>query len=278
MQKKVKKVVQIQPIIDELKDEKIPFTLETTTLTRKVITPDFTYSYINKGAGLNLWELNLIKAVKRDALAINIDNFPKVTAEDVPYINRNPKRFGSCLTFEDMYEVDLNQAYWNLAYINGIITEATFLKAAHPRISKGARLIALGALAKRTRVIEFDGTQYGKLYEGERLTTERLFYFCCEEVASIMIDFAQLAGDDFLFYWVDAIFLKGPAVQKVIENLIAVQQEIKIKFPSIPDSLFKMYKIDKIIIEKSCFIVYSQQHKTKKRPFNFQKVKQKINL
>lgn len=277
MQKKIKKidVNNIEEIIDELKANGVPFLMETTTMTRKIITDDFIFSWVNRRASLNMRELNLIKAVKNDAQLIDLDKIPNATASDVQYIYKSPLKMGDVIEGGDIYEIDLNQAYWNMALINGIISEKTFLKADDPRISKSARLIALGALAKQVVTIEFDGDKFGRAIKGAPLPTARCFYHCCGEVSYLMYLLSATAKeqhDGFLFWWIDAIFLRGDFVHVVERELIKIHRDFCVNFPILKNRpFFKMIKIDKIERRKNMFLVFSQQSKKYCRPFTFDK-------
>ena len=264
-------IYDAQEIVDELKANNVPFRMETTTMTRKIITEDTTFSYLVRGASLNMRELNLIKKVKNDAQALDLSQFKPVGAKDVTYINKSTIKLGEQAE-GDFYEVDLKQAYWNIAFIKGIISLETYLYANHPKIKKKARLIALGALAKRVTSVEYDGEQFGKIVVGEESEYARLFYACCLEVSGIMQDISREVGDDYIFHWVDAIFLKNSsALERLITYLNILHAEIKKDYPEFSDVFFKVIPCEKIVRKKNEIIVYSQFHERKKRKFTFEK-------
>jgi len=265
-------------LILELKENKVPFMLHTTTMTRTIITEDTTYSYISNTMPLNMRELNLIKKVKADAGKLDLSQFKLLEAKDISFIHRSNLKLDEDAT-GDFYEIDLKQAYWNIAYIKGIISKETYLYANHPRIKKRARLIALGALAKRITSVSFDGEKYGKVVVGEASEYARLFYACCFEVSSIMEDIKREMDKDYIFHWVDAIFIKSsPALNKLIEYLTILHMEIKKDYPAFSDSFFKVIPCEKISRKKNKMLVYSQFHERKIREFNFEKPKKSILL
>jgi hypothetical protein len=278
MRMRIANIYDASEIITELKENKVPFTLHTTTMTRKIVTDDTTYSYISNTMPLNMRELNLIKKVKRDAQALDLSQFKKVGAKDVTYINKSTIKLGEEAE-GDFYEVDLKQAYWNIAFIKGIISLETYLYANNPKIKKRARLVALGALAKRVTSVSFDGEKYGKIVVGEESEYARLFYACCLEVSGIMQDISREVGEDYIFHWVDAIFLKNSsALERLVTYLNILHAEIKKDFPQFSDVFFKVIPCEKIVRKKNEIIVYSQFHERKKRKFTFEKTIKAVQL
>ena len=194
----------------------------------------------------------------------------------MPYIDKANIKRGQTLKGE-FTEIDLTQAYWNLAFINKIISEKTYLFANNPKISKKARLIALGTLAKRVRSIKFNGEMYEGVPIENEAETARLFYFCCMEVSKFMQDLKQMAGADFLFYWVDAIFLRNGDASRYAEiYLDKLHAELLKEHPNLHKQFYKKYKINKVKRNKSALIIYSTDHKNKERIFNFEKPKKHV--
>jgi len=280
METKKKKinVINIQDIIDECKLNQLPFKLHTTTMTRKVETEDSIYSWVNRSMGLNMRELSLIRMVKNDAKNVDLSTFNDVSAKDVGFIHQSRIKIGEKWK-GDYYEVDLKQAYWNVAYLKGIISQKTFDFANHPKIRKTARLIALGTLAKKTTIFEFNGEKYTTMNVTDELETAKLFYTCCEEVSYIMNSIRLEIKDSYIFHWVDAVFIKGgEALQRVINYLTSLQETIKKQFPLFPEVFFKVIPCELIERKKNKIIVYSHHHSRNIREFNFHKSIKPVQL
>lgn len=275
---KRQRIYGIQSIIDELKLNGLPFTFESTSLTTTIKTSEQKYYELQSATILNKFELQLIKKTQADASALDLDTFPTFTSADVAYINKANIKRGQTLKGE-FIEIDLTQAYWNCALLNNIISENTYLYANNPKISKKARLIALGTLAKCTRTIEYDGQKYiGRPVEMEA-PTAKLFYLCCKDVADFMQHLGREAGSDFIFYWVDAIFLKKGDASKYAEIYLKLLHADLIKEnPIFNKKFYSIYNIQKIRRNKNKYVVYSQDHKNNVREFNFQKTKKPLYL
>ena len=275
---KRQRIYGIQKIIDELKLNSIPFTFESTSLTTTIKTSEQKYYELQSATILNKFELQLIKKTQVDANALNLDDFPTYTSKDVAYINKANIKRGETLKGE-FIEIDLTQAYWNVAFLNNIISEQTYIYANNPKISKKARLIALGTLAKVTNTIEYDGQRYvGRPVEVEA-PTAKLFYLCCKDVADFMQHLGREAQKDFIFYWVDAIFMKKGDASKYAEIYLKLLHADLIKEnPIFAPKFYSIYNIQKIRRNKNKYVIYSNEHKTKVREFNFTKNKKPILL
>lgn len=275
---KRQRIYRIQSIIDELKLNNVPFTFESTSLTTTITTQEQKYYELQSATILNKFELQLIKKTQADAAALDMDIFPTYTSKDIAYINKANIKRGETLKGE-FIEIDLTAAYWNVAFLNNIISENTYLYANNPKISKKARLIALGTLAKVTNTIQYDGHKYvGRPVEMEA-PTAKLFYLCCKDVADFMQHLGREAGSDFIFYWVDAIFLKKGEASRYAEHYLKLLHADLIKEnPIFNKKFYSIYNCQKIRRNKNKYVVYSTDHKTNVREFNFQKTKKPILL
>jgi len=263
----IKYVSDLETYIKNLKVNEIPFKIVTTGSSKKVETEGVTYSekLNNK---LNGYELNLIKQVKQYAKKLDLNKFPSINSKDIPFVTKKIEFKGNKFT-KELYELDLSSAYWNFALQAGVINKTIFEYANKPKVSKFARLIALGNLAKRPLITEFDGTKYAKMYQESESEYAKLFYLCAQYTALQIIDLKRIAEKEgkFLFFWVDAIFFQGE------KALIEIKAELKRK-----GIKYKIYKIDKITRKKDLIEVFSEEHKRKIRPFKFKKTKKIINF
>lgn len=221
-------------IIQGLVNQKNPFVLISTMATRTIIinegTPDEKkYYWVEKG-NLKQAELGFIRSVKNHCE--QLDNIKNVNRSSIQYIdNHNLKN--ATLT-KDLYEIDLNGAYWNFAYKDGYLNQEVYLKGL--KVSKMARLISLGALAKKPHFKVFDGEEYTVCYHGADLKTAPVFFNSSLRTCNVMNALKFISGNDYLFYWVDAIFFRGEETKLKIE-----------KYLKSHSNEYKIIPIDKII-------------------------------
>lgn len=259
---KIKYVHNLEIYMKNLKVNEEPFKIVTTGSSKKLVTEELTYS-TKPSNRLNGYELNLIKQVKQYAMKLDLKKFPSVTSKDIPFVTRKLDFRGTKFTSE-LYELDLSSAYWNFALQSGVINKTIFEYANKPKVSKFARLVALGNLAKRPLVTEFDGKKYAKMYQEPESDLAKLFYLCAQYTSIQILDLKRIAEKEgkFLFYWVDAIFFQGEGA------LLEIKAELKRK-----GIKYRIYSLDKITRKKDLIEVYCEEHKRKIRPFKFEKTK-----
>ena len=222
-------------IISEFKEYNQAFKLISTLLTKTIITDTENLYYVSK-SNLKMRELALIKSVKDYVIKHNIKTHAE--RKKIQYIDRAILKNG--VYENDLYEIDLKAAYWNLAYKNKFISKEIFERGNNTKlISKKARLIALGNLAKRSYIMEYDGFGFGKSEIETSEGTENIFFKVSQQTDAIMTRLKLLCGNDYLFYWVDAIFLKGERAKNEIESYLKSR---KMEFKTIP--LTKIEKTD----------------------------------
>lgn len=224
------------------------FTLQKTASTAKIIFQNGKILKLtDTSTPLNFWELNLISSVKRfnNKTVYPISHKPA-------YINIE-KTINVEKTIDNCIEIDLNAAYWNKALQLGYIDKNIYDKASYSKISKKARLIALGSLAKTTYFYNGENgilTLSGK----QRELTAGIFFHIAHEVS---IDILTIAYSlkTFIFYWVDAIFLREKEFKKASDLISIFGYE------------YKYYICEKIEIISDRIIVHSSEHKEKHRIF-----------
>lgn len=131
----------------------------------------------------------------------------------------------------DVVNIDLKSAYATVLYKDGYISKATF-----DYISKGSkqeRLVSVGMLASKKQKFLFDnGTIIG---DPEEVISEysNFFFYAVRRTGEIMADLKAICGNDYLFTWVDGIYLRPNE-----KAVAACEQYIKdIDFKSATDYL-----------------------------------------
>ena len=211
--------------ISDLKANKEAFQLICTSQTKTIITESNEY-YFTDSSGLRKSELNLIKQVKDFAIDNNIKT--NCNKMKIQYIN---KELNNGLYKKDIFEIDLNKAYWNLFYKNEFTSNEIYLKGLdESKIRKSARLVALGNLAKQQIIFNYNGLIYDRP-KFINSPTEKLFFKVSQQTDNIMNKLKLIAGKNYLFYWVDAIFFKSEQTKNEIAEYL---NDIGMNFKLIP--------------------------------------------
>jgi len=125
-------------------------------------------------------------------------------------------------SYKTVLNLDITSAYPYCLFINKLIGLDTFnyLMA----LPKNERLPAIGMIAKKSVWIDY---QKGKATTWDVKTGEyaNIFFFVIQQITDLMAWAADIAGDDFLFYWVDGIFLKPTISKKKLQQITGIFAE-----------------------------------------------------
>lgn len=209
-------------------------------------------------------ELVFIGKVKRHVKKSNVALDPlfrqQVLPDHVSYIDVHIQKEGK--VFDNVVEIDLDEAYWQTARILGIISEELYQQGKKGTIGKQARMTALGTLAKKSRVFKYkDGK--GNLEVVSDPLLENLWFTICKRISDVMQKAVKALGKDFIFYWVDGIYLVNTP-----ENVKKVEQ---IFHESGYSTKYK--EIITVSFNEKGFVC--QDTETKQRPFNYPHYKTK---
>lgn len=219
-------------------------------------------------SGFSSKDLSFIKSVKnhvvKSGIAIDfIDN--NYSSEEIKYIGVNKFKSGDTLT--DLLYIDINSAYWHAAYKLNVISDDIYNKALDPKnnISKVVRLAALGSLAKRSDVWSYDGTKLKKLDTIKSYDTENVWFAICKYVSDVMVNISQKIGNDFVFYWVDGIYVKKEAkheVQKLLKEAGFNFKTETIEYVKFEKNLFQVKESEAEDIKKFNYSVNKKKSST----------------
>ena len=180
-------------------------------------------------------DMNFIKSVKYYVEKNNIDLkfIDKIySAKDVRYIDVNPK-FINGEVISDVVCIDIINAYWQTAYMLEIISEDVYRKGL--TFNKIVRLASLGSLAKQTITWEFDGKKMVN-HKPKLNPHQNLWYSISKRVSDVMMEARKVVGKDFIFYWVDGIYI--PNKPELITKVNAVF--LKYGYKSLMESIIKI--------------------------------------
>lgn len=153
---------------------------------------------------------------------------------------------------DSFFCIDLNSAYLSVLLRDKIITKDIFDKI-HKRAAKKHRLQSVGMFAKNPVLIDIEkGVPTG--YKMETDAFKWIFYHAVREVYLAMNKVKESDINNFLFYWVDGVFVKGKPeeVQKIFSELGFMSKIEPVKnFKKTDKSLvFDKYSNTKGIFEK----------------------------
>jgi hypothetical protein len=242
----------IKRMINSLKINNESFNLFKTTFTTKLIWNDTEFKETKNGF-IPKNELFFINMVKQHVLKNSAGVY--CNRSKIKYVKEGKIKKSVNYT-KDLYEIDLNSAYWNFAFKSKFIDEKLYLRGR--KVSKMTRLVSLGNLAKRTQVLNFNGKEYKLLETLKSPETEGVFFSVSLQTDEVMRMLETIADTCFLFYWVDAIFFQGKKKKTEIENYLK-SQNIE----------FKVKKINKIFKNKLGIQVFDKKGI---RNFNLNKI------
>jgi len=157
----------------------------------------------------------------------------------------NPKI--ESIKYDTCFNIDLSSAYAYCLFNNGLITKKTFNYLL--KLPKMERLVSVGMLATSHVKYYYSGGNCVD-FKPYREPTAEIFFHLIDEINYMMQDIKWILGNDFIFYWVDGVFIK-PSVSKQkiqkVENLL-ISMGYKYKYEKVEN--FSVNRIqDKVIVE-----------------------------
>lgn len=172
--------------------------------------------------GFTVSDVGFIKRIKnyvlKNEIALKfIDTNYK--ASGIQYIKVNHYKAGTILN--DLCYIDIDSAYWTTAYMLGVISKSIYTDGLD--VKKPVRLAALGSLAKVKEVWAYDGDKFEKKPSIRSVETENIWFAICKKVSDVMNEVARELKEDFVFYWVDGIYVSNKP--KVVQKVISIFQK-----------------------------------------------------
>lgn len=232
-----KQLLEKQKVLIDMDAE---YTIKVVNGNYELISSLFTHKTFNKNE-YTMDELKFIKSVrsyiKRNEIYLQPhfqDN--QVFPEDVHYIK--VARVPMFQKFDNVCEVDIDQAYWETAYQLGIISDEIYVSGSKGNISKKARLTALGSLAKKKYNYKFKGDKLLETIVDKDPLLENLWFTICKRVSDIMHQVIEALKGDFIFYWVDGIYFKNTPENVSIAMQVFIENGYNSKFKKINQIYF----------------------------------------
>ena len=184
---------------------------------------------------------------------------------------------GDCVDIENVLEMDITKAYYQMAYNLGYISKKFFeITLALP---KHIRLRLLGSIATKRIVEKYKDGKVVEMKVVEDLKMRDIWFHICYNVGKVMKECSEAIQDYFIFYWVDGIYFqqhplydqKNDPTKQIIAKIFeknklkfSINQLEKISLHNLNDEI--MLKCWKNGIVKSNFSV--PHKKVKKYIFN----------
>jgi len=188
----------------------------------------------------NLKTLHLFTRIRKEVLR-NIEDkkldVPYARSSDVDYYaySKQLYRVKTEAAFDDIWELDINMAYYNAAHALGYISKEFYDECKN--LDKSMRLRLIGSIAiMKTKFIYKSGV----LDDVQQVTNPVLrsaWFHICKYVADAMRDMAKILGNDFMFYWVDGIVFRGKHHHGVIHDFAFLKYGFD----------FKLLKMDRVV-------------------------------
>ena len=132
---------------------------------------------------------------------------------------------GDCVDIENVIEMDITKAYYQMAYNLGYISKKFFEITL--QLPKHIRLRLLGSIATKRIVEKYKN---GKVVEMKVIEDDRMrdiWFHICYNVGKIMKECSEAIQDFFIFYWVDGIYFqkhpkfspKYDPTKQIIQNI-----------------------------------------------------------
>lgn len=156
----------------------------------------------------------ILKDLKRPEVNVILSDIEdNIREQDNTYFD-----FGICETkhHKEAVCVDLNSAYLQALFNLMLITEET-KNWIEKNLKKTERLVAVGMLAKRKQLLEFDkGKLTNETFEAAK--NRFIFNAVIQEVGKVMNQIKTHHIDDFIAYWVDGIYVKNEFIAYYIQD------------------------------------------------------------
>lgn len=206
---------------DYLEDNGIPFVMEYTSRTYKIKSElgDMVFSTEEIGKrGMNFIQ-QVRHYVNKNDIASVIPNIDYTVLGLKRFIYTDKAKQG---IHKGIIEFDLDKAYWKSALNIGVIDEAMYLKGIEKRLTKVELLASLGSLAKMKFRRVFDGKKYKRsVIIDDSSETRHIWDAISFEVDKCMLECAERLGQDFFFYWTDAIFFYDRPMNRELVQAVA---------------------------------------------------------
>jgi hypothetical protein len=150
--------------------------------------------------------LFLFSQVRKNVNDWLAENKGKIELSNLPVNNTNPKYD----KLNNTIGIDLNHAYWRIAFLKGYINEDTYLKGLKEGMPKSVKLATLSTLG---RPKSYDIYKQGKFSHTEKTEANNnlmdVYHHIRQSTYKIMLEIANALGNDFFCWRTDCIYFNN---------------------------------------------------------------------
>lgn len=207
-----------ESIIKQYKEAGLDFQVKHSNYNTQIIGQETVLKFIQTEHSIKVFVAynKIVSDLKKS------DKTVEILQQDWSTENFDSKNGLKPCKYKTVLNLDITSAYPYCLFINKLISQDTFnyLMA----LPKSERLPAIGMIAKKSVWIDYNN---GKASNWDVKTGEyaNIFFFVIQQITDLMAWAADIAGDDFLFYWVDGIFLKPTISKKKLQEITGIFAE-----------------------------------------------------
>tara|TARA_Y100000401_G_scaffold24428_1_gene16817 strand:+ start:2207 stop:3106 length:900 start_codon:yes stop_codon:yes gene_type:complete len=205
--------------IEYLKDCGYEFSVSTTTNSCIIIYSDMYHKYkvvFSDGVYMSKKEMILQRKAKKDIekqikllpdAKVSFSSSKKIHFfEFDSSLKYMVETAGDCVDINNVMEMDITKAYYQMAYNLGYISEKFFKECLE--LPKIIRLRLLGSIATKRIVETYKDGKIVEMKVVEDLKMRDVWFHICYNVGKVMKECSNAIQDYFIFYWVDGIYFQ----------------------------------------------------------------------
>lgn len=198
--------------IEFLKQTKTPFTLKISNYTTEISSTLFNVQFMQ-----SMRSKQMFSAYKKIQADVKGTHPPDVDMDEIKYFEHDFKK--DFFSLQDVVNIDLKSAYATALFNKDIISTETFKYL--QRLPKQDRLASVGMLASKKHVFTYNNKGEIASYSKIVSPLENFFYYAVREVQQTMEELKRIAANNYLFSWVDGIYIlrNEETLQKIKNHL-----------------------------------------------------------
>jgi len=212
--KSINKKENMRAFVEFIKTSGYPYEIEVSNYTTKIKSELYEMQFLQSMRSKQCFAA--YAKIKSD-VAKHADP-PLVDSSEVRYFEHD---FRANYFSPEVINIDLKSAYATALYNAKVLTDGTF--AYLSRIPKMDRLASVGMLASKKHCFRYSSNGSIIDYEKKISPYQNYFYFAVKEVQRVMDELKCISEGDYLFTWVDGIYIK-PDSPKLYECLNHLEQ------------------------------------------------------
>lgn len=238
--------------IDQLINKKASFTVKCTNYTTEVIQNEISYLF-SASKKTNFRLFGTYQTLKAQVKKINTESYEGL----ISYFRLNLNNIlnqHSKINLGEVINIDITAAYATTLLNKKYIDKKLFTKIM--TLPKLERLAVIGMLATKKHIFEFSAGEQINCHTETDAQKRNIFFEASHAVNEIMETCAAIAKEDFLFFWVDGIYLKTDKYK------IEIQKYIEAHSYQYKTEILKNFTAE-IKENKTIFVTYQKEEKIK---------------